>query len=100
MTNVGEWDKFRNIDMDKEAGMIEALKSSPSKRRGRIGAERLAVLNAWHRVDCRTRDALRRSFLSELIESYEVIITKCKVQIFGTPIDVQIVTVYSFCCCR
>lgn len=71
MTNVGEWDKFRNIDMDKEAGMIEALKSSPSKRRGRIGAERLAVLNAWHRVDCRTRDALRRSFLSELIESYE-----------------------------
>ncbi|KAJ9543211.1 hypothetical protein OSB04_022918 [Centaurea solstitialis] len=42
MTNVGEWDKFRNIDMDKEAGAIEALK-----------------------------DAFRRSFLPELVHGYE-----------------------------
>ncbi|XP_057964467.1 uncharacterized protein LOC131155396 isoform X2 [Malania oleifera] len=71
MTNVGEWDKFRNIDMDKEARMIEALKNSPSKKKGCIDGNRVAVLNAWHRVDCRTREALRRSFLSELIEGYE-----------------------------
>ncbi|KAJ0110820.1 hypothetical protein Patl1_03419 [Pistacia atlantica] len=56
MTNCGEWDKFRNIDMDKEV---------------HVNAEKIAVLNAWHRVDCRTREALRRSFLSELIEGYE-----------------------------
>lgn len=34
----------------------------------------MAVMNAWHRIDCRTRDALRRSFLVELIESYEACI--------------------------
>ncbi|KAK2990511.1 hypothetical protein RJ640_019791 [Escallonia rubra] len=72
MTNVGEWDKFRNIDMDKEATAIQALnKGSSSKRRGRVAADKMAVLTAWHRVDCRTREALRRSFLSELVNGYE-----------------------------
>ncbi|KAG6645180.1 hypothetical protein I3843_08G100600 [Carya illinoinensis] len=71
MTNVGEWDKFRNIDMDKEATIIDALERSPSKKPGRVDADKMAVLNAWHRVNCRTREALRRSFLSELIEGYE-----------------------------
>ncbi|PKI70607.1 hypothetical protein CRG98_009112 [Punica granatum] len=72
MTNVREWDKFRNIDMDKEATIIDALKGSPKKRRGPVDADKVAVLNAWRRVDSRTREALRRSFLPELIESYEV----------------------------
>ncbi|KAB1204385.1 hypothetical protein CJ030_MR8G027178 [Morella rubra] len=71
MANVGEWDKFRNIDMDKEANIIDASKRSPLKRAGRIDADKMAVLNAWHRVNCRTREALRRSFLPELIEGYE-----------------------------
>ncbi|XP_031374872.1 R3H domain-containing protein 4 isoform X3 [Punica granatum] len=71
MTNVREWDKFRNIDMDKEATIIDALKGSPKKRRGPVDADKVAVLNAWRRVDSRTREALRRSFLPELIESYE-----------------------------
>ncbi|KAK6937504.1 R3H-associated N-terminal domain [Dillenia turbinata] len=71
LANGGEWDRFRNIDMDKEAGMIEAMKSSSSKRKGKVDADKVAVLNAWHRVDTRTREALRRSFLSELVEGYE-----------------------------
>lgn len=71
MTNVGEWDKFRNIDMDREANIMDALKSSPSKRKGRVNSDKMAVLNAWRRVDCRTREALRRSSLLELIEGYE-----------------------------
>ncbi|KAM7527164.1 hypothetical protein LguiB_030574 [Lonicera macranthoides] len=71
MTNVGEWDKFRNIDMDKEVIAIEALEGSSTKKKGRVDADKMAVLTAWHRVDCRTREALRRSFLSELIDSYE-----------------------------
>lgn len=71
MTNVGEWDKFRNIDMDKQDGMIKALKGPSSKRKGHVDADKIAVLNAWHRVNCRTREALRRSFLSEVIEGYE-----------------------------
>lgn len=52
--------------------MIEALKGSSPKRGGQFNAEKMAVLTAWHRIDCRTREALRRSFLSELLEGYEV----------------------------
>lgn len=74
MTNMGEWDKFRNIDMDKQANIIDRLNRRPVKREGRVDADKMAVLNAWHRIDCRTRDALRRSFLVELIESYEACI--------------------------
>ncbi|KAL5561650.1 hypothetical protein UlMin_031397 [Ulmus minor] len=71
MTNVGEWDKFRNIDMDREANIINSLNNAPSKRRGPVDSEKMAVLNAWRRVDTRTREALRRSSLLELIEGYE-----------------------------
>ncbi|CAA3028306.1 R3H domain-containing 4-like isoform X2 [Olea europaea subsp. europaea] len=71
MTNVGEWDKFRNIDMDKQDSIIESLEDSSGEQRSHLDADKVAVLTAWHRVDCRTRNALRRSFLSELINSYE-----------------------------
>ncbi|PIA24993.1 hypothetical protein AQUCO_13500012v1 [Aquilegia coerulea] len=71
MTNVGEWDSFRTVDMDKEACMIEALKVPSIKKITLVNAEKMAALKAWHRVDCRTREALRRSFLLELIEGYE-----------------------------
>lgn len=52
--------------------MMKALEGSLPKKKGRVNAEKIAALGAWHRVDCRTREALRRSFLSELIEGYEV----------------------------
>ncbi|KAL4361768.1 hypothetical protein GQ457_04G028270 [Hibiscus cannabinus] len=71
MTNVGEWDKFRNIDMDKEANIIGALNGSSAKNKFHADGDKMAVLNAWRRIDCRTREALHRSFLSELIAGYE-----------------------------
>lgn len=71
MTHVGEWDKLRNIDMDKEASIVDGLKNSSSKRKSNVSGDKKEVLNAWHRIDSRTREALRRSFLSELIEGYE-----------------------------
>ncbi|XP_028762197.1 R3H domain-containing protein 4 [Neltuma alba] len=71
MTNVEEWDRFRNIDMDKEVNIIHALESSVTKKKGHIDADKGEVLNAWRRVDSRTREALRRSFLWELINGYE-----------------------------
>ncbi|GER24810.1 hypothetical protein STAS_00349 [Striga asiatica] len=70
-TNVREWDSFRNIDMDKEASIMESLDSSSSKRKGHVDSEKLAVLKAWHRVDGRTREALRRCYLSDLLNGYE-----------------------------
>ncbi|KAK6164709.1 hypothetical protein DH2020_001573 [Rehmannia glutinosa] len=71
MTNVGEWDNFRNIDMDKEASIMESLESASSKRRENLDADKVAVLTAWHRVDSRTREALRRCYLSDLVNGYE-----------------------------
>ncbi|XP_042503420.1 R3H domain-containing protein 4-like isoform X1 [Macadamia integrifolia] len=71
MTNTEEWDAFRSVDMDKEVCMINALKNSSSKRKDRVDADKMAAVDAWRRVDCRTREALRRSYLPELIASYE-----------------------------
>lgn len=71
MTNVGEWDGFRNMDMDKEASMIESLENSSSKQRGRQDPDKVAVLSAWHRVGSRTREALRRCYLTDLLRGYE-----------------------------
>ncbi|KAG9149820.1 hypothetical protein Leryth_023636 [Lithospermum erythrorhizon] len=72
LTSGGDcnWDKFRNIDMDKEATII-STGSSSGKLKTKMDSDKLAVLTAWHRVDCRTREALRRSFLCDLIYGYE-----------------------------
>ncbi|KAJ4833736.1 hypothetical protein Tsubulata_036936 [Turnera subulata] len=71
LTFAGEWEKFRNIDMDKQDNIIDSLTSSAARRRGPVDHDKMAVLDAWHRIGCRTREAIRRSFLVELIESYE-----------------------------
>ncbi|XP_058770864.1 uncharacterized protein LOC131644395 [Vicia villosa] len=71
LTNVEEWDRFRNIDMDKEVNIIHSLENSLEKKEAHIDADKLAVLNGWRRVGCRTREALRRSSLFELLDGYE-----------------------------
>ncbi|KNA25196.1 hypothetical protein SOVF_008640 [Spinacia oleracea] len=71
MANVGDWDKVRNTDMDKEASILESIRQSSQKRKTHVDADKTAVMNAWHKIDCRTREAFRRSFLPELIEGYE-----------------------------
>ncbi|CAM8987861.1 unnamed protein product [Rhodiola kirilowii] len=74
MTGGAEWDKFRSIDMDKEASFMKAHTKTPINVRGSKNDDKIAVLSAWHRVDCRTREAMRRSFLSDFIEHYEACI--------------------------
>ncbi|KAG7027264.1 hypothetical protein SDJN02_11276, partial [Cucurbita argyrosperma subsp. argyrosperma] len=59
MTNAEDWDKFRSIDMDKEAKLIGVLENSSARRRGHIDADKMAFLNAWRRIESRTREALR-----------------------------------------
>ncbi|GMH31000.1 hypothetical protein Nepgr_032843 [Nepenthes gracilis] len=71
MANMGAWDKFRNIDMDKQESMMKAVKYSSSKSKGHLDDDKMTVLKAWHRIDSRTREALRRNFLSDLIAGYE-----------------------------
>ncbi|MCL7041384.1 hypothetical protein MKW94_003900 [Papaver nudicaule] len=70
-TSMEDWDTFRNIDMDKEETMMKSLNGSSAKRKACVDADKTAALKAWHRIDCRTREALRRSFLSELIDGFE-----------------------------
>ncbi|EYU46606.1 hypothetical protein ABFS82_04G026300 [Erythranthe guttata] len=71
MTNMEEWDNFRTIDMDKEASIIRSHEKSSTKGRDRLDADKVAAVTAWHRVDSRTREALRRCYLSDLINSFE-----------------------------
>lgn len=56
-----------------QANIIGALNNSSAKKKFHADADKAAFLSAWQRVDCRTREALRRSFLSDLIASYEVL---------------------------
>ncbi|XP_057549497.1 uncharacterized protein LOC130827697 [Amaranthus tricolor] len=69
--NMGDWDKFRHIDMDKEANIMKSSRHCSQKQKSHVDPDKMTVMNAWHRIDCRTREALRRSFLPELLESYE-----------------------------
>ncbi|KAK1279188.1 hypothetical protein QJS04_geneDACA023290 [Acorus gramineus] len=70
-TDMGEWDLYRNIDMDKEAHMLGGVNTPSAKRKDHVDNEKVVALNAWHRVHCRTREALRRYFLSDLLQGYE-----------------------------
>ncbi|PIN25869.1 hypothetical protein CDL12_01386 [Handroanthus impetiginosus] len=58
LTKGAEWDNFRSIDMDKQ-------------RRDRADADKVNVMTAWHRVDSRTREALRRCYPSDMVNGYE-----------------------------
>lgn len=55
-----------------QVNIIHSLENSLEKKEGHIDADKMAVLNGWRRVGCRTREALRRSSLFELIDGYEV----------------------------
>jgi len=54
---------------------MKSPRHGSKRRKSSVDADKMAVLNAWHRIDCRTREALRRSCLTELIEGYEVCTT-------------------------
>ncbi|XP_042424493.1 uncharacterized protein LOC122012105 [Zingiber officinale] len=70
MTNVKEWDIFRNIDMDVEASITKSTNSSIDGR-VYVNSDKVVVLNAWRRVDRRTRQAMRHKFLPQLIQGFE-----------------------------
>ncbi|KMZ62734.1 hypothetical protein ZOSMA_44G01370 [Zostera marina] len=71
MTCGQEWDSFRNVDMDTEARLLESMGSSLSKRKDYLDKDKTIALNAWHRIGCRTREAIRHNFLSDLVQRFE-----------------------------
>ncbi|KAF8664690.1 hypothetical protein HU200_054405 [Digitaria exilis] len=71
-TSAGEWDAFRSIDMDAESRLMQHMKRSSEKHRTQVDQDELVALNAWHRIDRQTREAMKRNFLPDLLEIYEV----------------------------
>jgi hypothetical protein len=51
---------------------MQRMKQPSDKQKNRLNEDELIVLNAWRRIDCQTRDAMKRNFLPELLEIYEV----------------------------
>ncbi|KAG0474209.1 hypothetical protein HPP92_016066 [Vanilla planifolia] len=79
MTDIGDWDSFRNIDMDKEV-KCSPFKTTDGKavtsvgevsRNKDVNNDKLVAMDAWRRIGYRTREAFKRSYLSELVEHYE-----------------------------
>ncbi|OEL18559.1 hypothetical protein BAE44_0020424 [Dichanthelium oligosanthes] len=70
-TSVDEWDAFRSIDMDAEARLMQHRKRSSEKQRTHVDEDELVALNAWHRIDRQTREAIKKNFLPDLLEIYE-----------------------------
>lgn len=66
------WEHAQVILFLCQANLIGGLNSSSANKKFHADDDKMAVLNAWRRIDCRTREALRRSFLPELIAGYEV----------------------------
>jgi len=65
-----------------QANILKSIRHSSQRKRSDVDNDKLVVLNAWHRIDRRTREALRRGALLELIEGYEVCILQhfCKLE--------------------
>lgn len=51
---------------------MQRMKQSSAKQKNLVNEDESIVLNAWRRIDCQTREAMKRNFLPELLEIYEV----------------------------
>ena len=52
---------------------MQHVKISSEKPRTHVDEDEAIALNAWHRIDCQTRESLKRNFLPDLLEIYEVL---------------------------
>lgn len=72
VSDMAAWEPFRNnVDMDKEEHMLKSLvKERPKKDESNITGS-MAAMKAWHTVDRRAREALRRNSHLPLVEAFE-----------------------------
>lgn len=72
LSDMAAWEPFRNnVDMDKEEHMLKSLvKERPKKDESNVTGS-MAAMKAWHTVDRRARDALRRNSHLSLVEAFE-----------------------------
>jgi len=52
---------------------MQRMKSSTEKQRTHMDEDELVALNPWRRIDRQTREAIKRNFLPDLLEIYEVL---------------------------
>ena len=52
---------------------MQRMKRSSEKQRAHVDEDELVALNAWRRIDRQTREAIKRNFLPDLLEIYEVL---------------------------
>jgi len=52
---------------------MQRMKSSSEKQRTHMDEDELVALNSWRRIDRQTREAIKRNFLPDLLEIYEVL---------------------------
>jgi hypothetical protein len=53
--------------------MQRMKQSSEKQKMTRVDQDEVLALNAWHRIDRQTREAIKRNFLPELLDIYEVL---------------------------
>lgn len=58
---------------------MKSRTKTSAKVRSSKSDDKAAVLSAWHRVDCKTREAMRRTSFLDLIERIEVSHYKTKI---------------------
>jgi hypothetical protein len=52
---------------------MQNVKRSSGKQKINVVQNEMIALNAWHCMDRHTREAIKRNFLPELLEIYEVL---------------------------
>jgi hypothetical protein len=62
---------------------MQHMKRALEKLRNHVDQRDLIVLNAWHRIDQQTREAIKRNFLPNLLEIYEVLPSFLKYFLFN-----------------
>jgi hypothetical protein len=51
---------------------VQQMKQSSTKQKNHLDRDELVALNSWHHIDRQTREAIKRNFLPDLLEIYEV----------------------------
>jgi hypothetical protein len=56
-----------------QARLMQHMKRSSEKQRTHVDEDELIALNAWRRIGRQTREAIKKKFLPDLLQIYEVL---------------------------
>jgi hypothetical protein len=73
---------------------MQQMKQSSTKQKNHVDSDELIALNAWHRIDRQTREAIKRNFLPDLLDIYEVCLSFSLIVLFK-PIAILFVFLFA-----